>query len=117
MAEAMTLLRAEARHGPEPQATLIAMNQELLTRDHMGMFLTILYGHLDPESRQFIFARAGHNPPLLMDPSGKVSEVEHGPGQPLGLTDDPELDQGQHGSARPWAQRRGTALRETGRQL
>ncbi len=95
MAQSMTLLRVEARYEAAPHETLAAMNQEMLARDNMGMFLTVLYGLLDPDSGVFEFARAGHNPPLLLDPSGRAEEVKHGPGQPLGLIENPELDLGQ----------------------
>jgi sigma-B regulation protein RsbU (phosphoserine phosphatase) len=94
MAQSMALLRSEARHGASPEETLRSINDEMLARDHMGMFLTALYGVLDVESGHFDYARAGHNPPVLMDSSGEVSEVPHGPGQPLGLIEDPLVDLG-----------------------
>lgn len=94
MAQSMALLRSEARRGTSPQETLAAINHEMLARNHMGMFLTALYGILDPADGRFEYARAGHNLPLLMDPDGRVSELPHGPGQPLGLVDAPALDLG-----------------------
>jgi sigma-B regulation protein RsbU (phosphoserine phosphatase) len=95
MAQATTLLRVEARHGPAPQETLSAMNEEMMARDHMGMFLTMLYGLLDPATGLFQFARAGHTTPIIMDPAGRVRQIEGGRGQPLGLVDEPQLDIGQ----------------------
>jgi phosphoserine phosphatase RsbU/P len=92
MAQSMTLLRVEARSGASPETALQAINREFVSRDQMGMFLTALYGELDPESGCFAYARAGHNPPLLLDPKGRVEEAPHGPGQPLGLLDDPAID-------------------------
>ncbi len=95
MAQTMALLRSEARRGTSPEETLRTINREMLSRDHMGMFLTALYGILDPETGSFEYARAGHNLPLLMTPDGKVREVPHAPGQPLGLIDDPKIDLGR----------------------
>lgn len=95
MAQAMTLLRVEARRGVQPDLALGAINREFMAHDHMGMFLTALYGELDPATGCFAFARAGHNPPLVMDPKGRVDEAPHGPGQPLGLLDEPVMDLGQ----------------------
>lgn len=94
MAQSMALLRSEARRGTSPEATLVSINDEMLSRDHMGMFLTALYGVLDPLTGEFEYARAGHNLPLLMSPDGEVSEVPHGPGQPLGLIEAPQVDLG-----------------------
>jgi len=95
MARAVTLLRVEARHGPAPKETLTAMNEDMMSRDHMGMFLTILYGLLEPTTGLFQFARAGHTTPIVMDPNGRVQQVQGGRGQPLGLVDEPQLDVGQ----------------------
>jgi sigma-B regulation protein RsbU (phosphoserine phosphatase) len=95
MAHSVTLLRPVAGLGASPEQTLATINNELLARDPMGMFLTALYGVLDFETGQFDYARAGHNPPLLMDPDGGVVEVPYGPGQPLGLVEDPQMDLGR----------------------
>ncbi len=92
MAQSTALLRSEARRGASPAETLAAINHEMLARDHMGMFLTALYGVLDPGNGEFAYARAGHNPPLVMAPDGEVRQVPHGPGQPLGLVDEPRID-------------------------
>ncbi|MGA9192366.1 MAG: SpoIIE family protein phosphatase [Anaerolineales bacterium] len=94
MAQSVALLRSEARRGVSPEETLTAINHEMLARDHMGMFLTALYGILDPKTGRFAYARAGHNLPLLMDAEGLVSELPHGPGQPLGLVESPAIDLG-----------------------
>jgi serine phosphatase RsbU (regulator of sigma subunit) len=95
MAQTMALLRSEGRRGASPEETLASINHEMLARDHMGMFLTALYGILDVETGAFEYARAGHNLPLLMTPDGEVSEVPHGPGQPLGLIEAPQVDLGK----------------------
>ena len=40
----------------------------------------------------FAYARAGHEPPLLLNPDGSVERVPHGPGMSLGLWEEITLD-------------------------
>ncbi|GAQ60287.1 SpoIIE family protein phosphatase [Streptomyces scabiei] len=46
---------------------------------------TCLYAVYDPVTRRCTFARAGHPPPVVLDPDGRPMEVEVPSGQPLGL--------------------------------
>lgn len=57
------------------------------------MFVTLLYGILNTKARTFEYARAGHELPLVVSAAGKEIEVDHDQGQPLGLFDEPVLDQ------------------------
>ena len=66
----ITLLRAAARAagGGNPAApadVLRRVNRGLLEYNLSGMFVTLLYGVLDLRQREFAYARAGHEPPLL----------------------------------------------------
>ncbi len=58
-----------------------------------GMFVTVLYGVVDHMTREFAYARAGHELPLLINECGGVETVSRGQGQPLGILPDPDLDQ------------------------
>ena len=42
---------------------------------------------------EFSYARAGHEPPLILFPDGKIERVPHGPGMALGLWDAITLDE------------------------
>ncbi len=94
MAQVVTLLRSEARRKATPEQVLRSINRELNEREHMGMFVTVLYGVLDPSSREFDYARAGHNLPIILDPDAGATSPPSGLGQPLGVTSDPPLDTG-----------------------
>jgi sigma-B regulation protein RsbU (phosphoserine phosphatase) len=61
----VTLLRSAARAAPDPASVLRSVNRGLLEFNMSGMFVTVLYGLLDPRQREFSYARAGHEPPLL----------------------------------------------------
>jgi phosphoserine phosphatase RsbU/P len=56
------------------------------------MFVTVLYGVLGRETREFAFVRAGHEMPLLFDADGALLRPEMGRGHPLGLFPNPMLD-------------------------
>jgi sigma-B regulation protein RsbU (phosphoserine phosphatase) len=93
MALTVTLLRAEACHDCSPVHALRAVNRQLLSLNSEGMFVTVLYGVLDCVTREFAYARAGHELPVLCNAEGELSELHLGPGQPLGLFEAPVLDE------------------------
>ncbi len=57
-----------------------------------GLFVTVLYGVLLCSTGEFVFARAGHERPIVVDREGGVSVPPLGLGIPLGVLPDPELD-------------------------
>ena len=93
MALTYSLLRAEASRGGAPGKALRNVNRHLLGMSDSGMFVTVLYGILESERQQFTFVRAGHPSPLLLDRWGEDTSPPPGLGQPLGLFDDPSLDE------------------------
>jgi serine phosphatase RsbU (regulator of sigma subunit) len=95
MALTRSLLRAEAHRLDSPAQVLRRVNQHLLDMNEAGMFVTVLYGVLNQTTREFTYARAGHEIPLLFDPHGEVIPLEWGLGQPLGVLDQPALDERQ----------------------
>ncbi len=60
-----------------------------------GMFVTVLYGVFDRLTREFQYARAGHDKPIVLDANGQAIELAVKLGQPLGLLSAPALDE-QH---------------------
>jgi serine phosphatase RsbU (regulator of sigma subunit) len=70
MTMTITLLRSAARtaggSAAAPADVLRGVNRGLLEFDMSGMFVTLLYGVFDPRQREFAYARAGHEPPLLL---------------------------------------------------
>ena len=58
-----------------------------------AMFATVLYGILDRRSREFIYVRAGHEMPIVLDADGHAVDPTPGGGQPLGILPEPALDE------------------------
>jgi phosphoserine phosphatase RsbU/P len=73
---------SQASNGTGPAMTLSRVNQALIRRSVESRFATAFYGVLTPDGK-LTYCNAGHNPPLLIRPSG-VQRLETG-GLILGL--------------------------------
>jgi phosphoserine phosphatase RsbU/P len=92
MALAASLLRAEVRRGAPPEEALALLNHHLLERNAKQMFVTLLFGVLHLATREFRYARAGHEFPLAWDAGGAPIALPSGGGLPLGMFPAPRLD-------------------------
>lgn len=78
------MLRSLAEACCTPAEVVTRLNGLLVSDFPAGRFVTMVYGVLDPKTRIFTFANAGHLPPLLIEEgSERFLEVERG--LPLGL--------------------------------
>lgn len=93
MARAHALIIAEADRAMTPGEVLMMANTHITRFEKSRQFVTALYGVLDTTTGEFSYARAGHEPPLLLDPNGEVERLPHQPGMALGLWEDILLDQ------------------------
>ena len=73
MAMAMTLIKATARYGLEPDEILSRVNNELSRDNDTCMFVTTFCGILDTETGAVTYANGGHNPPLHLEGGGGVA--------------------------------------------
>ncbi len=83
MARTHSILRAEAPRLIEPGKVLARANELLAPEMPARMFVTCLYGVLEPDTGRFVFANAGHNLPYVRTADG-VIELR-ATGLPLGL--------------------------------
>jgi serine phosphatase RsbU (regulator of sigma subunit) len=83
MAATRSVLRAAAPRLVSPGEVLERVNEVLCPDMPPKMFVTCLYGVLNPESGQLCFANAGHDLPYVKKPEGVVEL--HARGMPLGL--------------------------------
>ena len=93
MARAHALIIAEADTTIVPGEVLRMANKHITRFEKSRQFVTALYGVLDTVTGEFSYARAGHEPPLLLDPQGEVHRLPHKPGMALGLWEDILLDE------------------------
>ncbi len=93
MARTHALIMAEADRGLNPAEVMTTTNRHLTRLQKSTQFVTVLYGILDIDSGVFIFARAGHEPPLLLNLDGSVIRLPHGPGMSLGLWEPITIDE------------------------
>jgi serine phosphatase RsbU (regulator of sigma subunit)/anti-sigma regulatory factor (Ser/Thr protein kinase) len=83
MAATRSVLRASAQRLVEPGAVLERVNEHLCPDMPAKMFVTCLYGVLDPATGHFRFANAGHDLPYVKTAVGSVELRARG--MPLGL--------------------------------
>ena len=83
MAATRSVLRASAQRMVEPGQVLERVNEHLCPDMPEKMFVTCLYGVLEPATGRFRFANAGHDLPYVKTASG--SEELRARGMPLGL--------------------------------
>lgn len=93
MALTSSLLRAEAVRSATPEQALRSLNQQLGSRGVDNLFVTMLYGVLDPAERSFSYVRAGHEYPLAWASDGASLPVPEGRSIPVGLFPEPLLEQ------------------------
>jgi len=93
MALTSNLLRAEARRTSSVSDALRHVHRQLLEINDAGMFVTLLYGVLNGATREFRYARAGHELPLVVNAGGELVALPYADGQPLGAMDDILLDE------------------------
>jgi serine phosphatase RsbU (regulator of sigma subunit)/anti-sigma regulatory factor (Ser/Thr protein kinase) len=83
MAATRSVLRASAQRLVEPGAVLERVNEHLCPDMPAKMFVTCLYGVLEPATGRFRFANAGHDLPYVKTAQGSVELRARG--MPLGL--------------------------------
>jgi len=93
MARTHALIMAEADTDLPPGAVLGLVNRHITHLEKSAQFVTALYGIMNSEKGEFSYARAGHEPPLILSSDGKVERVPHKPGMALGLWDAITLDE------------------------
>ena len=83
MAATRSVLRASAQRMVDPGAVLSRVNELMCPDMPPKMFVTCLYGVIDPATGRFRFANAGHNLPYVRTESGTIEL--RATGMPLGL--------------------------------
>ncbi|MFD2255896.1 PP2C family protein-serine/threonine phosphatase [Luteolibacter algae] len=85
MAMCRSLLRAVSLTNASPSMVLAAVNRFLFPDIREDMFISLIYGVLDPETGTLTFARAGHDPALVFRKASNEVEVLRPKGLALGI--------------------------------
>jgi len=85
MAMCRSLLRAVSLTNASPSMVLAAVNRYLFPDIREDMFISMIYGILDPESGRITFARAGHDPALIYRKATGEVQVSRPKGLALGI--------------------------------
>lgn len=88
MGQLRNALRAYALDGDSPAALLERLDRVVQTLPDREM-ATLVYLVVDPVTRGFTLANAGHPPPLVIDAEGRVERLEGGRSTPLGTVSQP----------------------------
>ncbi|MCI3274112.1 SpoIIE family protein phosphatase [Streptomyces cylindrosporus] len=84
MGQIRTAVRAYTTVGQAPEEVMRSTNRLLIDLD-VDLFASCLYLRLDPARGRAVMARAGHPPPLLRRPDGKVRVLDLAGGPLLGI--------------------------------
>lgn len=84
MAMTMTLIKASARSGIQPDQLLTRLNTELSRDNDACLFVTVFCGTMDVATGEIFFANGGHNPPLLIDRKGETEFLQTAKALPPG---------------------------------
>ena len=79
-----TMIRLLATASDSPAAVLRETNRRIFHDIRDDMFVSVIYGIMDTRSSTVVFARAGHEPPLLRRAAGTV-EIVSPPGMAVGI--------------------------------
>lgn len=92
IATVRALLKSESSRIRASVTSVISKVNNITCHDVTGnMFVTIVYGVLNPQARSFEYTNAGHCHPLLFDPEGNLSTLSVG-GCFLGLMENAEYN-------------------------
>jgi serine phosphatase RsbU (regulator of sigma subunit)/putative methionine-R-sulfoxide reductase with GAF domain len=79
MALCRTLVRTMAMDGRPPNAAVRRANDLIMADARSGLFVTLFYGILGPDSGEIVYVNAGHLPPILVRAeSGNIEELQTG---------------------------------------
>jgi serine phosphatase RsbU (regulator of sigma subunit) len=93
MARTHALIMAEADTGISPGEVMKLVNGHITRLEKSTQFVTALYGVLHCQTGEFSYARAGHEPPLLLTADGQVERLPYQTGMSLGLWDTITIDE------------------------
>jgi len=94
MSNLQALVKTFATASAPPQRLCEQINRAVCGNLPEGRYITFFYGLFETSSRRFVYANAGHNPPLLVRRDGRTARLSEG-GIVLGLFPENRYEQGE----------------------
>jgi sigma-B regulation protein RsbU (phosphoserine phosphatase) len=94
MANLQASLRATLAFCSDPAEIIARVNSQMRLSLPEDMFVTLFLGVLDHGTGSLRYANAGHIPPLVMAPGGRITSLDEPSSMPLGLKQ-PIVNSGQ----------------------
>ena len=85
MAVTCRLFRTIAYNVETPEGIVATLNDALSESNESNMFCTAFVGILDLKSGELRYCNAGHNPPIILDPNGRVIPMKIKPNLAMGI--------------------------------
>jgi phosphoserine phosphatase RsbU/P len=95
MTHVHALLRAMAQMTRPPAEVLARINDAIAGEGTLGMFVTLVYGVLSPQTGRLVYANAGHNPPILLRAGSAQAVGRIGGGMALGVERGQQVEQAE----------------------
>lgn len=89
MAVCRSVLQTNAKNKKDPSEVLIQLNDTLSSNLAEDMFISMLYMILNTDTYHINYARAGHEPPIILHRESKEIDREETDGIAIGLVDAP----------------------------
>ena len=93
MASARSALRTRLHQDTDLGTLLEGVNSTLVEDIPLGRFMTMLFLRMKNDFTSFQWASAGHDPPIVYDPTQDTFHEPDGGGVPLGLVDDEHYEE------------------------
>ena len=84
MSNLQAALRATSRVQHDPSELVRQVNEHIHSTTTPERYATLFVGLLDPAACRVDYVNAGHNPPLLVSPGGRIEELQ-ATGMPIGF--------------------------------
>ena len=84
MSKASSLYSCLSKTNLSPASLLTQLNNEICETISRGMFVTMLIGIYDSNSKELLLANAGHEPPIILNDKSEFSNFNEA-GPPLGI--------------------------------
>lgn len=88
MAYTRSILRSTLHQVSSPEEAISQANQLICMESNHGLFVTLFFAQLDPNTGEMRYVNAGHNPPLHYNAAGSTLEPLMTTGIPLGVVEE-----------------------------